>query len=80
MSPELGISFAPEKISVKEKMTAILDLLESRKKVTFSDLAARCADKDEIIATFLAVLEVVRLNLVGITQTGSGNTLQLFSR
>ena len=80
LSPELGFSITAEKISVREKMTAILDLLETRKKVTFADLAAQCADKGEIIATFLAILEVVRLNLVGITQTDKGNGLQLFSR
>ncbi|MBS0014435.1 MAG: segregation/condensation protein A, partial [Desulfobacterales bacterium] len=68
MAGGTDFSITPEKISVKEKMTGILDLLETRKSVTFSDLAANCADKGEIIATFLAILEVVRLNLVGISQ------------
>jgi len=80
MAGDPDFSITPEKISVKEKMTNILDLLETQKSVTFSDLAANCADKGEIIATFLAILEVVRLNLVGITQEETAGGLKLFSR
>ncbi len=80
MSQEPGFLITPEKISVKEKMMAILDMLETRKSLTFKDLATQCSDKAEIIATFLAILEVVRLNLIGISQEETGNGLRLFSR
>jgi segregation and condensation protein A len=80
MAGDPDFSITPEKISVKEKMTDILDLLQTHKSVSFSDLAAKCADKGEIIATFLAVLEVVRLNIVGISQEETAGGLKLFSR
>ncbi|MBS3756330.1 MAG: segregation/condensation protein A [Desulfobacterales bacterium] len=78
--PGAGIDITPEKISVKEKMTAIMELLEKRKTVTFQELAVECENRSEIIATFLAILEIVRLNLIGITQSENNSGLQLFSR
>ena len=77
--PGAGIDITPEKISVKEKMTDIMDLLEKRKTVTFQELAAECSNRGEVIATFLAILEIVRLNLIGISQSEDHNGLQLFS-
>lgn len=80
MSPDPNFKITPEKISVKEKMTEIIGLLEKQKTVSFSDLAAGCLDRGEIIAAFLAILEVVRLNLAGISQAENKDGLLLFSR
>ncbi|MFW6010992.1 MAG: segregation and condensation protein A [Desulfosalsimonas sp.] len=80
MAPDPGFEITPEKISVKEKMTEIIDLLKTRKTVSFRDLAAGCSERGEIIAAFLAVLEVIRLNLAGISQSENSSGLVLFSR
>ncbi|MCF8095141.1 MAG: segregation/condensation protein A [Desulfobacteraceae bacterium] len=80
MAPETGFEITPETISVKEKMTEIIELLEKRKTVSFRDLAARCSGKSEIIAAFLAILEVLRLNLAGISQAENNDGLRLYSR
>ncbi len=79
LSPEPGFEITPEKISVKEKMTEIIELLEKHKSASFQDLAARCSDRSEIIAAFLAILEVVRLNLAGISQAQDSGGLRLYS-
>ena len=79
LAQEPGLLITPEKISVKEKMMNILDMLETKKSLTFKDLAAQCSDKAEIVATFLAILEIARLNLIGISQKETGNGLRLFS-
>ncbi|MCF8109872.1 MAG: segregation/condensation protein A [Desulfobacteraceae bacterium] len=80
MVPEPGFEITPEKISVKEKMTEIIDLLKTQKTVSFRDLAAGCSERGEIIAAFLAVLEVIKLNLAGISQSENSSGLVLFSR
>ncbi|MFP4195087.1 MAG: segregation and condensation protein A [Desulfobacterales bacterium] len=80
LDPDPGFEITPEKISVKEKMTEIIDLLGKQKTVSFRDLAAECSDRGEIIAAFLAILEVVKLNLAGISQSEDNNGLMLFSR
>ncbi len=79
MAPDPDFEITPEKISVKEKMNEIIDLLEKKKNISFRDLAAECSDRDEIIAAFLAVLEIVRLNLAGISHTENSSGLLLYS-
>src|SRR5690606_16501030 len=44
--------------SVDERRTAILDLLNRFERVSFSEVAGRTVD--EVVATFLAVLELFR--------------------
>lgn len=80
MSAEPGYEITPEKISVREKMTEIIEILEKNKSVSFRDLAVKCSDRAEIIASFLAVLEVVKLNLAGISRAQSTDGLTLYSR
>lgn len=80
MSPEPGIAITPEKISVREKMTTILELLEQKKEVTFQELVGRCADKSEVIAAFLAILEIVRLHLAEVSHAENSSSLRLFCR
>lgn len=80
MSRDSGLEITPETISVKEKMAEIIDMLEKRKTVSFKDITDQCSDKSEIIAAFLAILEVVRLNLAGISQTESQEGLRLYFR
>jgi segregation and condensation protein A len=80
LAQEPGFMITQEKISVKDKMMTILDLLEISKSITFNELAARCCGRAEIIATFLAILEVARLNLIGISQEETSGGLKLFSR
>ncbi|MFP4158495.1 MAG: segregation and condensation protein A [Desulfobacterales bacterium] len=79
MTPDPDFEITPEKISVKEKMNEIIDLLGKKKNLSFRDLAAGCSDRDEIIAAFLAVLEIVRLNLAGISHTENSSGLLLYS-
>ncbi len=50
-----------EEVTVEEKIRYLLDLLRERSAVTFGELFAGMATRVEIIATFLALLELVRL-------------------
>jgi segregation and condensation protein A len=51
---------APIRISVGERIEAVKAKLAVEEAVTFSDLIADCGSKMEIIATFLAILELCK--------------------
>ncbi|MBW2487538.1 MAG: segregation/condensation protein A [Deltaproteobacteria bacterium] len=75
---DLRLEFTPDKISVKEKITQITDILEARGSVTFDELFSERPDKAEVIVTFLAVLEMVKLTLIRIAQHAQTGVLRLF--
>ena len=72
-----GIRIVPERISVKDKMTEIIQRLEDRGTLTFLELIPRRPERMDIVVTFLAILEIVKLNLVRIIQNGPGSGLRL---
>ncbi len=74
----LHISF--EVISVKEKMTEVIDKIKDRGSVPFASLLSAHPDRTEIIVTFLAILEVVKLNMGYLLQSDSYRGLQLILR
>jgi len=57
-----------EKISVREKMTLLLDTLRLHGKVLFEALFAEVKTKAEVIVTFLAMLELVKVRAIRIFQ------------
>ena len=75
---DLQMEFTPDKISVKEKITQITDILEAKGSVTFDQLFSEQPDKNEVIVTFLAILEMVKLALIRIAQHAQTGVLRLF--
>lgn len=57
-----------ERISVREKMSFLLDDLHQRGKVVFQSLFEAAASRLEIIVTFLAMLELVKIRAVRVGQ------------
>lgn len=51
---------APIRVSVTERMEAVRALLGAEGKTVFSELVAACSSRIEVIATFLAVLELAK--------------------
>jgi len=78
VSNEHIIDFTAEKISVKEKISHIVDVLEEKGNITFAELFSDAPDKREIIVTFLALLEMVKLNLIKIIQHVQSGIIRLF--
>ena len=72
------MEFTPDKISVKERITQITDILEAKGSVTFEQLFSEQPDKAEVIVTFLAVLEMVKLTLIRIAQHLQTGVMRLF--
>lgn len=57
-----------EIISIEEKMIQIQSYLMEKKKITFSELFPVSWTRNELIATFLAVLEIVRTRFAWVKQ------------
>jgi len=58
-----------EEIPVEVKIREILNVLENRDYVNFSDLFPKNATRRILIITFLALLELIRLKQIRVTQT-----------
>ena len=72
------MQFTADKISVQDKISQIVDILESKGTTTFEELFSDTPDKGEIIVTFLAILEMVKLALIRIVQHVQTGVLRLF--
>jgi segregation and condensation protein A len=55
------------KITIREKITAIISRLRTGQKLTFDDLV-NTGNRIDIVVTFLALLELVKRHLVHATQ------------
>lgn len=65
-------------VSVSEKMEQILEILNASQSVTFGSLFTLLTSKHEVIAAFLALLELVRLKLIRSQQTGGFETIRIY--
>ncbi len=57
-----------DKITVREKMTLLLDKLRQQQSVLFDSLFAEMKSRMEVIVTFLAMLELVKVRAIRIFQ------------
>jgi segregation and condensation protein A len=57
-----------DKITVREKMTSLLDALRARGSVYFESLFAEVKTRLEVVVTFLAMLELVKVRAIRIYQ------------
>ncbi|HKY09328.1 MAG TPA: segregation/condensation protein A [Candidatus Binatia bacterium] len=64
-----------EKVTVREKMTALLDALRHESRVIFESLFAGVRSRLEIIVTFLAMLELVKVRAIRIFQDEAGGDI-----
>jgi len=67
-----------DEISVKDKIAQIIDTLETKESITFLELFTDIPDKHEIIVTFLAILEMVKLTLIRIYQHVQTGVIRIF--
>jgi segregation and condensation protein A len=72
------VDMTADEISVKDKISQIIDILETKKSITFIELFTDSPNKNEIIVTFLAVLEMVKLTLIRIVQHVQTGVIRIF--
>ncbi len=69
-----------ERISIAERIAQIADALAGIEPVTFASLCTEARYREEIITTFLALLEMARLKLIAVTQADRLGELYLEAR
>ena len=67
-SSQVYLDVTRESLSIQDKINGILERLEHEPSMTFDDLFDRVHSRPIIIVTFLALLELVRMNLVRLYQ------------
>lgn len=78
ISPHERVDITADTISVRDKIVQIVEIFESLGSTTFNELFPKNAEQSEVIVTFLAILEMVRLSLVRIIQNTRTGVIRLF--
>jgi segregation and condensation protein A len=68
----------PEQLSVTDRVNHILSLLDGKTSVSFRELFPTMPSRPEVVVTFLAMLELVKLRLLRLLQTTRNGPIQLF--
>jgi segregation and condensation protein A len=71
------VELTADEISVKDKISQIVETLEVKASITFLELFSDNPDKHEVIITFLAILEMVKLTLIRIIQNVKTGILRI---
>ncbi|HSO19019.1 MAG TPA: segregation/condensation protein A [Desulfosarcina sp.] len=72
------VDLSRDRISVRERITQLTELLEEKESLTFDELFGESRDRSDIIVTFLAILEMAKLNLVRIAQHVPTGIIRIF--
>ena len=67
-----------EKFSITEKISFIHDSLKQNKRLNLFNLFNDCRNKNEMVATFLAVLEMVRRGVIHATQPETFGDVEVY--
>ncbi len=78
VSKEHTIDLSADTVSVKDRMNEIIGVLEENGSIAFVELFSPHPQKKDIIVTFLALLELMKLNLVRAVQGSQSGTIRLF--
>lgn len=73
------LQVSAEQISVKDKILWILEVLKDNKTVTFDALFLSLQTRKEIISTFLALLELIKLQAVRVSQHTPFGPIYIYS-
>ena len=66
-----------EILSVRERMTIVLERLRQHKRITFTQLLRRTEGRLGLAVTLLAILELARQSLLLVTQTDASSVIHL---
>lgn len=78
ISPDGRVDITADTISVKDKIAQLVDIFEVRESITFDELFTKKTDKSELVVTFLAILEMVKLSLIRIVQYTKTGIIRIF--
>ncbi len=67
-----------EKISLADRINEIMERLAQEKDLTFAGLLGERTDRRNIVYTFLAILELMKLRMIKAYQAGSFGVIRIF--
>ena len=74
------IALPAEQISIETRIEQLLGRLSETDACGFEDLFDDIATRTDLIVTFLAILEMIRLKLVRVFQAGSFGPIRVYKR
>jgi segregation and condensation protein A len=78
VSGDHTVDLTADRISVKDRISEIADILEKKGSVTFSELFKDHITKNDLIVTFLAILEMAKITLIQIAQHVQTGIIRIF--
>ena len=75
--PNVALKFSAESWSVKEKTVEIMSKLSISKRLNFKDLFSQSGSVSEMIAIFLAMLDLVKNSLITLFQGKPGSDIRI---
>ncbi|MBI4633552.1 MAG: segregation/condensation protein A [Deltaproteobacteria bacterium] len=67
-----------EKVSLADRINEIMERLAQEKDMTFASLLGERTDRRNIVYTFLAILELMKLRMIKAYQAGSFGVIRIF--
>ncbi|MCC7124177.1 MAG: segregation/condensation protein A [Acidobacteria bacterium] len=74
------VPLPPEEISIESRIEQLLERLSEHEACGFEDLFDDTASRAEMIVTFLAMLEMIRLKLIRVFQSGQVGAIRVYKR
>ena len=78
VSPDHRVDLSRDRISVQERITQLTEMLEEHASLTFDELFDTSCERSDLIVTFLAILEMAKLNLIRIAQHVQTGIIRIF--
>ena len=80
VTPSIAHAVNMERISVKEKAEIILNRLKEERNMTFQSLFNNDSTKGEIVASFLALLELIKMKTINVFQGENFGVIRITSK
>jgi segregation and condensation protein A len=74
------VPLPPEQVSIETRIEQLLERLSETEACGFEDLFSDSASRGDLIVTFLALLEMIRLKLVRVFQSGQMGAIRIYKR
>jgi segregation and condensation protein A len=74
------VPLPPEQVSIETRIEQLLERLSETEACGFDDLFSDAGSRGDMIVTFLAILEMIRLKLVRVFQSGQMGPIRIYKR
>jgi segregation and condensation protein A len=74
------IALPPEQVSIESRIEQLLERLSETEACGFEDLFEDVATRGDMVVTFLALLEMIRLKLIRVFQAGQIGPIRIYKR